>query len=405
MPKIIGAARKTINSDHSPLELASVILHQLYYKEPREKYFRNKKSGFTNFLLSPGSPEDTQLQKHLDTLLGGVPTAHLYIPQWEAEKPTHYISLSKDPDTNLWKLRHPKIRAVTSRMAYGVIVAWKALTPVPEVALDITPTFSLLVRGNSAFDNLAATLTSPTPDDYILIEETRQCTLLARMFGQATNGRIALWVPGNKPRVAGARVSVAFTPPANFDSPRVRKTVPYPTDRYHIRTTDTPLEPLCPATFSILPVIPDYEPEEFLSAEHNLLDKILKSRLLPFVGYQKANSKVDIYALNYFPKEKAAYPVKIFEDRLQRNCEGIPFFCAWNKYPGVWIPNLILTTYIKEHLQKPERRWFFDNALQTMPYFGAVHIENYNSKVFARYGIELSQEEIDNILAADNEPK
>jgi hypothetical protein len=404
-PKMVSLIKDARHpARNMPLELAALILHQLYYIYPRDEFFRHKRAGFTSFLthcIDNAPKEITPAQKALGSLLGEANEAHLYIPQWDAETPTHYISIVKDADTGLWRLRHPKIRAIGSRLSYGVLVSWKAVTPVPEVAIDITPVFHALVRGKTAFDSLINVLIdSPHP---VLLEEAMQCMLLSRMFGQSSKGRVAIWVPSDRKKIAGARISFAQQIDRLSD-PKVRKSVPYP-ERFHIRTTDQPLESLCPAPFSIVPVIPGYEPEDFLGSQDMLLDKILKSRLMPFVGHQREDNRIDVYALAYSPLTQTAAPVKIFKDRLPRNCTDIPYFRAWPKYQSqnVWIPNEVLAAYMRRLIINTTNSWFFTEALSTMPFFGAIQIESYNSKVFARYGMEISAEQIAAIVAADQQ--
>jgi hypothetical protein len=391
--KIIQDARTLPRQSQLPRELLSVVLHQLYFDHPRELYHQHKAQGSFNWIESiVKDPPTTRtpLYEQLEALLPLATEAHLYVSVWESSKPTHFLSLIKID--NIWRPRHPKIRAVGNLTSYGVVVAWRNVTPVPEVAIDITPTLLPLLRGKAAYESLTPLLNG----NYIVHEEMRQCTLLARMFGRTTKRRVSIFMPSAQPRYASARISYEFDSTPLFSNPRIARTVAYPTTRYHIRTTDAPIEFDCPAPFSIVPSIPQFEPDEFPAAHHNLLESLLKKRIVPFVGHLNDKRLVDIYALSN------TFPVKIITDRAPKFCNDIPYFFPWSEHPGVWVPNPSLATTLFNRLTTTLEPYYVKATIDTMPYFGATLIESFNPKVFARYDLELSPDQLTRIIAIDN---
>jgi len=330
-------------------------------------------------------------------MLQNVNTAHIYFPQSQAEIPTHYISIIRDPTTNLWKLRHAKVRAISKYLAFGIHVSWMTKTPTPEIILETEPSLKPITRGKTAYDTLILSLT--TDSDYILTEEAKQCTLLSRMYGQATKGRIAFWMPGNKKAIAGARISFAFDKDNyKFTDPRVRKTCPY-LDRFHIRVTEEPIESLCPAPFSIITHMPGEVPIdlEYDQPLESVLQALLYTRLLPYVGHLKHNGKVDVYRLTYGPALAL-----MWENRLLRNTDGsIPYFEAWEGKPGLWIADKELALVLRDRITTFNEPWFYQSAFMALRYFAASTIDKLNPRVFDAFNISLLPTEIEAIKNYD----
>jgi hypothetical protein len=258
-------------------------------------------------------------------------------------------------------------------------------TPSPEIIMDTEPSIQVITRGKQAFDTLILALT--TSSNYILTEEAKQCTLLSRMYGQATKGRIAFWMPSAKESIAGARISFAFDKTSyKFSDPRVRKTCPY-VDRFHIRVTEQPIDSLCnDAPFSIVTYMPGEIPIEFEDdqALESILQALLYTRLLPFVGHLKPNGKVDVYRLNYGPSLSL-----MWEDRALRHTDGsIPYFEKIKDKRG-WIADIELAKVLRERILTFNEPWFYQSAFMALRYFGVNTIERANLRVFDAFGLSL----------------
>lgn len=371
MPRLLS---RRLTTTHAPLGIAAVFLHQLYYNDPKPKYHKNVERGLTNFLqncVSKGPSEVTQLQKELQNIK--LPTIHIYLPVAFSDVPTHYITLDRDPSTNRWKLMHSKIRAISTVQAYGLLVSWMSFTPTPSIALDVQPTLKPISRGKGAFELLIDTLINST--DAKLIEEAKQCTQLAQMFGQARNGRIAFFYVGNKPQVSGARISFAFDDNYNFSEPRVRKAVDYP-ERFHIRVIDTNVSEL-----TIIPYTQEYIPDDFEDVPPPI-DMMLTARLFSHIGFKNPKDKVDVYCLNYYQEE--IVPVKIMENRSLTVCRSAMPLIEPNK-KGYW-PNEIMALEIKRMLLNHDQPYFFSEMLRLISFFvGAPRTENFNRRLFDYY--------------------
>lgn len=382
MPRLLS---RRLSTTHAPLGIAAVFLHQLYYNDPKPMFRSNLERGLSSFLqdcASKGPSEVTEIQRYIANIQ--TPTLHIYLPMTAKDIPTHYITLDRDPVTKLWKLMHPKVRAVSTILSYGLIVSWMQFTPSPEIALDIEPSLTTISRGKGAFDSFINTIISSS--DYKLTEEAKQCTDISRMFGQAEKGRIAFFYTGNRPRFSGARISFAFDKDNyNFSEPRYRKSVPYP-DRPHIRVVDD-------AGITIVPYLEEYIPDDFEDVPVPV-DALLTARLFGYIGFKNKNNKVDVYCLNYYDKQ--VLPVKIMENRSLTRCRAqLPLIEAIPNKVGYW-PNEIMAQTLRSWLMSHNQPWFFLETLRLITFFTGSHIvEKFNERLFNFYkDLSLSPVEI-----------
>lgn len=412
-PVIRGStAPATGRVDHAPLELAVVAIIQLYFPdEHRAHYYRYKRAGFTNFLQDCVTgdirPEKTAMQARLTTLLGDAKEAHLYIPRFEGDSPSHYASICKEELTGLWKVRHTKIRAAANRISFGALVTWKSVTPVPEVCVEIMPSLSPIARGKTSFDQFMSDVVDK-PGCFVTKRELSQCSIMLRMFGCTSYNRMGVWFPNQNGRyVSCSRIGLfvdlsegdGWQAPYRFSRPQLRRGVAFPAKK-NVSIVATPHPIYDTGKFhSFMPTTPKLEPIEdhLLGDTKFVLEQLFKSRLIPYVGVSMDGVYVDLYSMFYYPDTESAEIVKIADRRRICNCGNIPFIKPWQGYDGYWIPNKVLADLLR-HFTLTENRYLFDAVGRAMPYFGAAKIASYN-KVFKRYSLELQPKELEIIEA------
>lgn len=404
MKPVIRKSTAPIVGSHVPLELVAVALTQLYFRDDhRRVFYEQQRRGFTTFLSDCVSgeivPERTELQGRLGELLGGATEAHLYIPRFESDVPTHYISIGKD-SKGLWRLRHPKIRATPNRISYGALISWRPVTPVPGVCIELTPAIAPIARGKTSFDQFI----TDASECYITKRELSHCSIILRMFGLMGTGRMPVWFPTDYAHIKNC-TRVAFTVEESGDGwvaehtfrrPTIRRGVPYPAQRnISIMATPTPIDTGTKKFHSFMPVTPKLEPvEDHLLGELKfVLEQLFNTRLVPFVCVTLDGYTADMYTSFYYPDTNTPEIVKIAEGRRVSNCENLPIIKPWKGYDGFWIPNAVFGDLLRRMVVS-ENDYLFNAVGRAMSYFGAAKLESYN-KVFKRYGCQLTDRELE----------
>jgi hypothetical protein len=383
------------------MELAAVTLIQLYRTvEWRDAYYLAKSEGLTAFLTRCVDrleiPEPTDLQSRLSQLLGEAGEAHLYFSRYEAKTPTHYIPIIKGDD-GLWRLRHTKIRAVSrgGRLTFGAIISWRTITPIPDVAIDIEPQLTPLARGKTAFDQFSAAVIN----DETTRRQLSHAIILMRLYGALRAKSVPVWFPGSDGLFDSCtRISFAIQPdsgdgwlePFIFAPCTIRKGVSFSAKKnvsiigHFVHSSIRPTSPK-------LRPVEDYQ----LGDMKFVLEQLFNSHIVPYVGVSLDNKTVDLYSMFYFPDENETSIVKIAEGRRMANCETLPVITPWPGYDGVWVPNEVLATILHRLINFPD-------TARVMPYFGASKTDSYN-KVFSRYNLSLSDEELQALKGEVNE--
>ena len=402
MRPVIRSKRST---DHTPIALAAVAITQLYRSELdwRTTYYSMGRSEFLSSAVDGKLvPQPTELQSNLDMLLGGVTEAHLYLPRFEGDVPTHFVAIIKDPaplgQAGLWRLRHTKVRAIADRQSFGALISWPArvggragVTPVPDVCIELPPTLTPIVKGKGAQDSFITAMldSEPTPER----QQFSHAITIAKMYGAASE-RMPVWFPNRKDQFTEGctRISFQATPTTptlySFSQAAVRKSVPFSAKK-NVTIVATP---------AIYPYSPKLEPiEDYLLGESKfVLEQLLiTSRLVPYVGVSLDGAYVDLYAAFYFLDTNTPHIVQIAKHRRISNCEDIPVMKPWTGYEGYWIPNLPLARILHYYTL------LNDQAARAMPYFGAAKLASYN-KVFGRYDLALTEDELNSLSQTGN---
>ncbi len=386
------------STDHVPIALAAVAVAQLYYPETewRTSFFSKSRSEFlADALTSP--PQPNALQARLNAVLGGATEAHLYLPRFEGDTPTHYIALIRNDD-NLWHLRHVKVRAVANRQSFGAIISWPArpgsrasVTPIPEVCIEIQPTITPILKGKGAHDTFIDTMVTQTQPPSITQSQFSHSIIVSRLFGAQTTDRIPIWFPDKNDKFEDRCTRISFrvnsdndgwTLPFSFDEAAVRKSLPFSAKK-NITIVHTPKDQVFPHSPKIDPM-DDYALGDMKFVLEQLL---IESRIVPYVGVTQDSSHVDLYTALFYPDTNTVHTAMIASGRRMSHCENIPVIKPWAGYDGYWIPNYTLAQLL---------RYFTvlnDQAARVLPYFGAAKIASYN-KVFGRYDLTLSDEEL-----------
>ncbi len=384
MRPVIRSKRST---DHTPIALAAVAITQLYRSELdwRTTYYSMGRSEFLSSAVDGKLvPQPTELQSNLDMLLGGVTEAHLYLPRFEGDVPTHFVAIIKD-SSGLWRLRHTKVRAIADRQSFGALISWKPVTPVPDVCIELPPTLTPIVKGKGAQDSFITAMldSEPTPER----QQFAHAITIAKMYGSADTERVPVWFPNRKDQFTEGCTRISFqaipTTPTlySFSQAAVRKSVPFSAKK-NVTIVATPQ--------GIYPYSPKLEPiEDYLLGESKfVLEQLLiTSRLVPYVGVSLDGAYVDLYAAFYFLDTNTPHIVQIAKHRRISNCEDIPVMKPWTGYEGYWIPNLPLARILHHYTL------LNDQAARAMPYFGAAKLASYN-KIFGRYDLALTEDEL-----------
>jgi len=380
-------------TDHTPLALAAVAITQLYREEQdwRAVYYSMKRTE----LLSAAAtgqflPQPTDLQQKLNDLIGGVSEAHLYLPRYEHDEPTHYVSIIRDPDTQLWRLRHTKVRAVADRKSFGAMIYWKQITPIPDVCIELTPALTPVIKGAGAYD---AFVSAVTGHDLATQQQLSHSIIVSKLFGATTTHRSPIWFSNARNQFTENCTRVSFlvdentdgwTLPFAFGAPAIRKGLPFSTKKnVSIIHTD---KGIFPFTSKLLPV----EPHKLGDLSFVLEQLLIAARLTPFVGVTLDGQTVQLYTAFYYLDTETPEIVQIAKGRRMSNCESIPVIKPWQNYNGYWIPTLPLTAILHYYTLLDDR------AARVMPYFGASKITSYN-KIFGRYGMPLAAEELEKL--------
>lgn len=171
--------------------LAAVL--PLYYTDPVEK-FRKMKYKATASLeaLANSEPIMSELQKSLQAMFPTLTHINLYVGTTDANKGTHYISLTRKTTKDKWRVTNRSVRQV--RKAYpraGVLVRWGTLASVssPDKAITLTPHLKRINVGKDLIE-------SHTPEAQA---QLRRCIQIANTLQKKTKPILTVW--GNPGKV------------------------------------------------------------------------------------------------------------------------------------------------------------------------------------------------------------
>jgi len=281
-------------------------------------------------------------QAELARLLPAGQVAHLYVGCWGEDDASHYVSLCWDEDDashyvslirgadGLFRLRHRKIRVAPKNLARdGVFASWGKITPRPDIACGLTPTWDRVLTGGKAtrdFIGEAATV-------YEVRRQLSHCAMVCELFGCLHRGELVTWHdPGRAVLRVDAAEGDGWTAPYGFTGLAVRPYAQPGTQKMRVTVwacaSDAGLyaaqSPRC--VLASVKGVTEHRPGS--RAEGRLLSELLLSRLLPFVDVAGEDGKVGLVGLHYDMARQQGVLGGFMAGRSLRSCGGLPMVKA-----------------------------------------------------------------------------
>lgn len=340
--------RKQSSMEHLYVLIALIAL---YFADDSDKVtlfgqHRNKAPAFFRDCASGAiQPCRNRAQETISQLCPNSATIHLYICGRKAGEPSHYVILERDTRNGLWRLRTPRVYYIDSLIRTphsGVKTYWPGkYTMLPEIACGLRLHFSRVLAGG---DSIRA-LPREIADSYELRRMTTHAVMALDLFGGLKDRIVTLRESPGKVQFA---VNVPDAPADPFVTPFDFKVVSV--SPYARRVRRPPVILWANATGdgllvkqrsrSIQPQVKNAE--EFISKDDKafrLIQEVILSRLMPFVGVLKLDDTTDIYGLSYDLDSGRSYVAVYARSRRSSAFASIPQF-RLKPERGVWIPNV-----------------------------------------------------------------
>jgi len=335
LPRTSNLRVDTAAAKDTPRLLLLAALLALYCPDDADRLalYRRHRGNATLFFDACVSgdirPCPNAAQAELARLLPAGQVAHLYVGCWDDADATNYVSLIRGAD-GLFRLRHRKIRVAPKNLARdGVFASWGKITPRPDIACGLTPTWDRVLTGGKAtrdFIGEAATV-------YEVRRQLSHCAMVCELFGCLHRGELVTWHdPGRAVLRVDAAEGDGWTAPYGFTGLAVRPYAQPGTQKMRVTVwacaSDAGLyaaqSPRC--VLASVKGVTEHRPGS--RAEGRLLSELLLSRLLPFVDVAGEDGKVGLVGLHYDMARQQGVLGGFMAGRSLRSCGGLPMVKA-----------------------------------------------------------------------------
>lgn len=296
-------------------------------------------------------PCRNRAQEAISQLCPNSRTIHLYICSRKAGEASHYVILERDTGNGLWHLRTPRVYYIDSRIRMphsGVKAYWSGnYTMLPEIACGLNLQFSRVLAGGGYIKDLALEAAS----SYELRRMMTHTVLVLDVFGGLKHGILTLRELPGKAQFMMRTPDVhadPFVTPFDFElvsiSPYARRVVRPPVIAWANATGEGLLVKQRPR--SIQPQVKhavEFRPND---DTFRLMQELILSRLVPFVGALKPDGTIDIFGLSYDPGSGRSFVAVYARSRRPSAFAGIPQF-RYKHERGIWIPSMRAVEVLK----------------------------------------------------------
>ncbi len=308
-------------------------------------------------------PIPTQFQADINRLMPYATTVHLYVGAEMQDTPTHYVSLTREKPGDLFRIRHNKVRTVSTQhnSRNGCLMYWPmySIPPLPDTAAPIYPSLSRLFSGGKVLTAFAIEVQS----DYEVRRSLSHAYLIAEWFN-SVHDRFHTWHnPGRVSLVPHTDDADGYITPFGFEIVKIR---PSATPTHHqsraiieaninatVSNMGTPFHRLAAPTLK--------NPRILTLPSYPIIRELLWSQTLPFIGILNPDTrKANFYGTHYCPPDDEDHPNGQFqialyaENRSERYCNSLPVFFVRQFARGIrWIPNYALLYLFKGLLLDP----------------------------------------------------
>jgi hypothetical protein len=398
--KLGQAIRITEPNSVDPARLISAALIKLYLSNDVDTHIDEYRASGATFLhkcvtgLVTAQPND--VQETLTNLAPNNRILHLYIAAW-GNKPSHYVVLHKDTTDNLWKVkcrRICEIPAGAKARKDGVLMHLR--NSDPSIAVGLAPSYERIFSGGQSILDLDRQLKT----DYELRRELSLSCMVASLFTDRLD--FPVWMQPGKSvfQIIEPLPENPFLEPYNFECIRTRPYASNISKPQCIIWADCPDEDEYMPTHidrHIVPQVKNSAPARFEdNFTQGILDELLLTRIVPFVGiYDAATKRVAVYGLSYDPDKQEAFVACYAPNKTMKTASFLPMVTpvAESRF---YTPNRLLIDILKhymfnsdtETIEHPGNLCRWKGIMRVMAVLGYPTIDTY-AKAFNDWKVPI----------------